>query len=245
MDLRKPFSAEVAPNVFRVGTGLAAFYLLGEGGRFTLVDGAFPRYFKRLVRFLDELGVGLDAIEAQLLTHHHPDHRGMTERVRHEAEAPVWIHEVDEPHLSQVQPPPKVPIWRPGIFKMLSHYFVHGISRTPPVLEVSTFEDGRAIDVPGRPRVRLVPGHTEGSCVFELGNGTVITGDALITVDLYTWDVRPSIPPDPFNDDSAQALDSLRFLEGLETDTLLPGHGPVWTGPMRDAVASARAIGIY
>jgi glyoxylase-like metal-dependent hydrolase (beta-lactamase superfamily II) len=33
-----------------------------------------------------------------------------------------------------------------------------------PVHEVSTFEDGETLDVPGRPRVVHAPGHTEGNC---------------------------------------------------------------------------------
>lgn len=244
MDLRQPFAAEVAPGVHRIGTGLAAFYLLEESGRFTLVDGAFPKYFGMLTRFLDERSTGLEAIEAQVLTHHHPDHRGITNRVRDESGARVWIHQIDEPQLSKRQPPPRVPIWRPQVLKVMAHFFAHGIARTPPLLDASTFGDSEVLDVPGRPRARLVPGHTEGCCVFELGGGVLITGDALITVDFYTWDIRPSIPINAFNLDSHQALDSLRLIERLDVHTLLPGHGPVWNGPIVDAVAHARRIGV-
>jgi hypothetical protein len=36
------FVEEVSPGVFRLGTGFDAYYLLEDGGRFTLVDGALP-----------------------------------------------------------------------------------------------------------------------------------------------------------------------------------------------------------
>lgn len=244
-DLRRRHTEEVAPGVFRLGTGLTAFYLLEEGGRFTLIDGAFPRYFDQLTSFLSHRGHDLDAIEAQILTHHHPDHRGMTERIRRATGGPVWIHYADAPHLGDSRTAPRTPIWRWHVFKAVAHMVRHGILRTPPVLEASGFDDGEVLDVPGRPRVMTLPGHTEGNSVLVLGNGVMITGDALITIDIFTWKVRPSIPASFFNDDSDQALESLSRLEGTEADVLLPGHGPTWHGPIDEAVASARRIGVY
>lgn len=244
-DLRQPTTVEVADGVFRLGTGLNGFYLLEEGGKCTLVDGAFPRYFSHLTNLLSELGTNLDAIEAQVLTHHHADHRGMTERVRKATGGTVWIHHQDKPHLEARQPPPLAPLWRPPVFKAFAHMFRHGIAWTPAVLEASTFDEGEVLDVPGRPRVVHVPGHTSGNCALDLGGGVVITGDALITVDIYTWDVRPCIPASFFNDDSEQAIESLSRLESLSANLLLPGHGPVWDGPIADAVATARSVGVY
>lgn len=231
--------------MFRLGTGLTAFHLLEEGGRYTLVDGGFPRYFQQLAGFLAERGKSLDAIEAQVLTHHHPDHRGMTERIRKETGGPVWIHRVDKPHLSVRPPAVRAPIWRPYVFKAVAHMVRNGLMRIPPVLEASTFEDGEVLDVPGRPRAMTVPGHTAGNCVLQLGDGMLISGDALITIDIFTWKVRPSIPASFFNDDSEQAVDSLTRLEGLDANTLLPGHGPIWRGPIAEAVETARRVGVY
>lgn len=245
VDPRQFTAAEVGPGIFRLGTGLTAFHLLEEGGRYTLVDGALPRYFQQLNRFLAERGRGLDTIEAQVLTHHHPDHRGMTERIRKATGGPVWIHLVDQPHLSTRPPPPKAPIWRPHVFKTTAHMVRNGIIRTPPVLEASTFDDGDVVDVPGRPRVMTIPGHTGGNCVFQLGDGFLITGDALITIDIFSWNVRPSIPASFFNDDSEQAIQSLTRLESLDAHTLLPGHGPKWEGPVAEAVEMARRVGVY
>lgn len=244
-NLLDPIVAEVRPGVHRLGTGHTAFYLLEEDGRFTLVDGAFPKYFEHLRAFLASRGKDIDAIEAQVLTHHHADHRGMTERIRTETNGPVWIHHVDEPLLTVREPPPRAPIWRRNVFKVFTHMLKNGIARTPAVLDASTFDDGEVIDVPGRPRAILVPGHTGGNCAFDLGDGTLITGDALITIDIVTWEVRPSIPARFFNDDSEQALESLTRFKGLSAEHLLPGHGPVWEGSIDEAVKTARQIGVY
>jgi glyoxylase-like metal-dependent hydrolase (beta-lactamase superfamily II) len=42
-----------------------------------------------------------------------------------------------------------------------------------------------------------------------------------------------------FNHDEAGCRRSLGALRLLDTDVLLPGHGPVWRGSIREAVDSA------
>lgn len=223
--------AEVAPGIFRLGTGLVAYYLLEAGGKFTLVDGALPGYRPQLEQFLQSRGFGVRDIEAQVLTHHHPDHRGLTEWVRDAGQAIAWIHASDHPYIARSPGPPRAPIWRPRVLKAISHMVRHGVIRTTPVLEASTFEDGDVLDVPGGPRVVHVPGHTEGNCVLVLDDERVMfTGDALITIDIYSWDVRPSIPADFFNDESERALTSLGNIEDIDADVVLPGHGPYGRG---------------
>ncbi|MGW1161149.1 hypothetical protein ACWD48_23630 [Streptomyces sp. NPDC002519] len=43
-----------------------------------------------------------------------------------------------------------------------------------------------------------------------------------------------------FHTDRARALDSPTVLEDLDADLLLPGHGPVHHGSVREAVRTAR-----
>jgi hypothetical protein len=42
-----------------------------------------------------------------------------------------------------------------------------------------------------------------------------------------------------FSKNQADCEHSLAALALLETDVLLPGHGPLWRGPIREAVAQA------
>ena len=98
------------------------------------------------------------------------------------------------------------------------------------VAELATFADDEVLDVPGRPRVLHLPGHTPGSCglVFE-ERGLVFTGDALVTHDVYSGRSGPRLSARASNEDSQAALASLQRGD-LDVDLVLPGHGPAWTG---------------
>src|SRR3954453_11522089 len=73
------------------------WYLVEEGGRFTVVDTGFPRSWNSLKSSLDELGGDLGDIDAVVLTHAHFDHMGFAERARSELRVPVWAHEREVP----------------------------------------------------------------------------------------------------------------------------------------------------
>lgn len=64
----------------------------------------------------------------------------------------------------------------------------------PPILEVSTFADGEVTDVPGRPRVIHVPGHSEGMSALHVpSRDTVFLGDAFVTLDMHSGVLREAI----------------------------------------------------
>lgn len=236
---------EAAPGVFRLGTGFVGFYLVAEGGRYTLIDSGLPGYWDQLEEFLAGRGSSMNDIEAQVLTHHHIDHRGNSERVREESGGPVYIHEVDKPFLDNVPPPPKAPIWKRRVFMYLAHLIRHRALKVAPVVDVSTYVDGETLVVPGRPQVIHVPGHTMGhSCVYLRDKKALLTGDALGGIDLGTGEVGPRLAPSFVNDDSEMALESLSRIEGLDADKVLTVHGPNFYGPISEAVRIAREIGI-
>jgi glyoxylase-like metal-dependent hydrolase (beta-lactamase superfamily II) len=116
----------------------------------------------------------------------------------------------------------------------------HGLLRVPPIHEVSTFGDGATLDVPGSPRVTLVPGHTAGSAVLLfVGHDALFVGDAMVTYSVTNGTNGPRICP--FNADRAQALASLSRLQGIEASFVLPGHGRPWTGGVAAALAEIGA----
>jgi glyoxylase-like metal-dependent hydrolase (beta-lactamase superfamily II) len=116
----------------------------------------------------------------------------------------------------------------------------NGGLRRPKVLEVSTFGDKATLDVPGSPRVILVPGHTPGSAALHVPLvDALFVGDALATYAVTTGATGPQVAP--FTADPAQAVASLDRLSGTEAAWLLPGHGPAWTGGVPEAVAEVRA----
>ena len=63
----------------------------------------------------------------------------------------------------------------------------HGLLRTQTRRRSPTFGDGATLDVPGAPRVILVPGHTPGSAALHVpSHDALFVGDAISTVAVTT-----------------------------------------------------------
>ena len=236
---------ESAEGIFRLGTTYVGFYLLEEDGKYTLIDSGLPGYWDHLVGFLASRNATIADIDAQVLTHHHLDHRGNAEQVREESGSTVRIHHVDGPLLDDEPPPPKAPLWKIPVLKYFGHLVKNKALKTRSVTQYETYDDDEVLDVPGRPKVVHVPGHTMGHCAmyFETQK-TVIAGDALGGMDAFTGEIGPRLAPSFTNDDDDLAVESLSRLEGLDADKLLVVHGPNWDGPISEAVRLAREAGL-
>src|SRR5690606_19704321 len=116
-------------------------------------------------------------------------------------------------------------MWRPSYLSYVWEMVRAGASSFPPIAELSALEDGATLDVPGRPRVVAVPGHTLGSCALHLPDaGVVFTGDALVTFNAaHPGRTGPQLMGRAWLEDPEQALASLDRLEALEAHTVLPG----------------------
>ena len=241
---------EVADRVYRLGAELVNWYLIEEGGRFTVVDAGLPKQFDQLPTALATLGASLGDVEAVVLTHAHADHLGSSAQIQEDAGAAVHVHESDAALARgeakrQTERGPLKDFAHPFAWKMAWWFITNGgLQPAPPVAELSTFADGEVLGLPGGPRVIHTPGHTSGSSSLHLADrGVVCCGDALATVNLATGATGPRIMPGSFNEDSAQCLASLSALEGVAADLLLPGHGEPWPGSITDAVKAARQVG--
>ena len=236
---------EVAAGVRRLGSRYTNFYLIEEGGKLTLLDTGLSGYWKHLVRELVQIGRRPEDIDAILLTHHHPDHIGLAERVRRVSGAATYAHAREATVISSpVHPrPPRFLSqgWHPFLFRYLLHSILAGAARHTPVSHVKNFADGEVLDVPGRPHVIHVPGHTAGSCALLLQQrGVLFSADALVTYDGLTGKPGPTLLPDFVNEDTSLALESLSAIEGLEAGIVLPGHGEPWRDGVREAVRLVR-----
>jgi glyoxylase-like metal-dependent hydrolase (beta-lactamase superfamily II) len=87
---------QVSEGIHRLTQGVTNFYLIGESGKYTVIDAGTPGDWAFFARSLAGLGAKLADVDAVLLTHAHPDHTGFAERARTEAGAQVWIHRADE-----------------------------------------------------------------------------------------------------------------------------------------------------
>ena len=101
--------------------------------------------------------------------------------------------------------------------------------------------DGEPLDLPGRPVPVHTPGHTGGHSAFHLPHvGAVVSGDALVTGHPVSRVRGPQMLTDMFHHERARAVRSLGVLAELDGDLLLPGHGRLHRGAVRDAALLAR-----
>ena len=67
---------QVSDGIHRLTQGVTNFYLIGESGKYTVVDAGTPGDWAYFARSLAGLGAKLADVDAVLLTHAHPDHTG-------------------------------------------------------------------------------------------------------------------------------------------------------------------------
>jgi glyoxylase-like metal-dependent hydrolase (beta-lactamase superfamily II) len=218
-------------------------YLIEEAGEVTIIDAGAGGYWKDLPAELAAMGSSLDRVRALVLTHGHSDHIGFAERLRREKGVPVRVHELDAALARGEVPNPSKGFGKVRIGPLLGFLWfgaTHGLLRNTPIKEVSTFGDGATLDVPGSPRVILVPGHTPGSAAIHVpSRDALFSGDAIATRNVVSGQVGPQISP--FTADAAQALASLVRLDKVEATNVFPGHGDPWTGGVQAALAKVRS----
>ncbi|MEU2749960.1 MBL fold metallo-hydrolase [Streptomyces collinus] len=238
---------QVADGTYLVHGSNTNWVILTEGDAVTLVDTGYPGDREQVLASLAQVGSSPEAVAAVLITHAHNDHLGSAEYLRATYGTPIYLHETEVPHarrefLHQVSIGTVLRNgWRPGVLPWAVHALRSGGTDHVPVTAPQTFPAAGALDLPGRPVPVHTPGHTDGHCAYQLpGTGVLISGDALVTGHPTARVQGPQLLPDMFHHDRPRALASLDVLAELEGELLLPGHGPVHRGPVRDAALRAR-----
>ncbi|MEV5809920.1 MBL fold metallo-hydrolase [Streptomyces parvulus] len=238
---------QVADGTYLVHGSHTNWVILADGDAVTLVDTGYPGDRRQLLDSLAAVGSSPEAVAAVLITHAHNDHLGSAEYLRAAHGTPVLLHEAEVPHarrdfLQQVSVGTILRnAWRPGVLPWTVHVLRSGGTEQHPVAAPAPFPAPGALDLPGRPVPVHTPGHTDGHCVFHLpGAGVVVSGDALVSGHAISRIDGPQLLPDLFHHDRARAVDSLDVIAGLDGDLLLPGHGPLHRGPVKDAAERAR-----
>lgn len=241
-----PEACEVAPGIWKITLPIPfplrmvnVYALTGKDG-WALVDAGMgtPDAREAFTAGLGRAGLKVADLKALVLTHHHPDHIGLSGELQEQSGARVYMHPLDERSVRI--------IWEgtmPERFGRVSSFFrKHGLERTdlwytradpktvrtiicvPPHEAFELVEDGASIKLAGEEyRIIWVPGHADGQIVlFRARDGVFVAADHVLpritpNVGLYSEHDRLN----PLGD----YLDSLRKVEDLPASIVLPGHG--------------------
>ena len=239
-----PVLTAITDRVHFAQTDLVNWTLVTDDDGVMLIDAGFPGHRADVLASLGALGFGVGDLRAILLTHAHVDHFGTAIWFAEEHGTPVYCHAAEVGHskreyLEQASPvdvarhawQPKWLKWSVAIMGKggLTHA---GIPTTAPLTE------DLAATLPGAPKSIPTPGHTGGHCSYVV-DGVLVSGDALVTGHPVSAKQGPQLLPSVFNHDEQMCRRSLEALGLLDMEVLLPGHGPVWRGSIRDAANRA------
>lgn len=241
---------DVAPGVHQLEHAHVNCYLIESDDGVTIVDTAFPNTWTLIHKALDAIGRSPSEVAAVVPTHGHFDHMGFARRALREWGVPVFAHRLEEslarhPYSYAHERARTLYPFRHGrSVPILAAMVSAGALRVEGVDATRQYADGEELDIPGRPRVVFTPGHTAGHSSLHLSErSTIITGDALVTLDPYTGWRGPQIVSGAATADSVQAIESLERLAVTGADIVLPGHGRPWPRGIRQAADEARARG--
>ncbi|MEU1009763.1 MULTISPECIES: MBL fold metallo-hydrolase [unclassified Streptomyces] len=242
--------------------GYTLVYVVDTDRGPVLIDTGWddPGSWEALAAGLAACGTGVGEVYGVVITHHHPDHHGLSARVREASGAWVALHAADAAIVRRTRET------RPERWfsYMAAKLTAAGAPeehvaplRTPrartlpglsPALPDREIVPGELLDLPGR-RLRAIwtPGHTPGHVCLHLeeehparlaGHGRLFSGDHLLPgitphIGLYE-DPDDATVTDPLGD----YLDSLERIGRLTPAEVLPAH----QHPFTDAPGRVRAL---
>ena len=208
------------------------YLLLADSGA-VVVDPGWDtdRGWDDLQRGFRAADLSPDRVTGIVVTHVHPDHHGLSERLREASGAWIAMHSAEIQYLPSrigevIGGPDGFRSWlvRSGVPSDTEIFgddedFRHMFSMAEPD---RLLDDGDHLDLPGR-HVRVVwtPGHTPGHiCLHDADYDLLLTGDHLLPR------ISPNVGLTPISGDSplTRYLDSLRAMHRYAAAEALPAH---------------------
>lgn len=236
----------IAENVFAFTGTETNWIILQEGADLTLIDAGWHGDTEQVEASIRLLGRRPQDVQVVLLTHAHADHTGALNYLHDTYGVPLYMDPLEVSNAIGDTYESGGPInvvrrlYRPQVVRWAARMTKAGGLKHYTFPSALPFPQTGPLDLPGRPVPVASPGHTSGHCSFLLPSvGVLVSGDALVTAHPLFNGVRPRLLPADWSHDQNEAIDSLAAFRDLETDILVPGHGPVWHGPIDDAVDRA------
>lgn len=236
---------QVTDSVYLAQTHLVNWTLVAGTDGVILIDAGYPGQRAEVLASVRQLGFDVGDINAILLTHAHIDHFGTAIWLAGEHGTPVFCHADEVGHakrdyLEQASPIDVVMhAWQPRWLAWSLEIVRKGAFVHDGIPSAQVLTEGIAATLPGHPIAIPTPGHTGGHCSY-LVDGVLVSGDALVTGHPTSPKHGPQLLHRVFNHNEGDCVRSLDALALLETDVLIPGHGDVWRGPIREMVDEAR-----
>ena len=235
---------EVAPGIFQLKTiipnnplGYVLPYLITGTNGHTIVDTGWncDPAFDDLKKGLRELRVNFLDIKTIVLTHLHPDHFGLTNRIKERSGAEVILHEKEAALVGTRFSQGRDKMWF-GVADWLKANGVgddelaqmekfatrhYGTMTFPPTAD-RTAKTGEMLLLGDRSfEVIWTPGHTPGHlCLYQPEEKILITGDTILPTISPNISLHPHTPGNPLG----EFIQSLHKLEQLPADLVLPAH---------------------
>jgi glyoxylase-like metal-dependent hydrolase (beta-lactamase superfamily II) len=233
---------QIAKGLHRIGSDTVNSYLVVDGDGVTIIDAGLPRYWKLLNSELARLGLSINDVRALILTHGDTDHIGFAAQLYREKGMSAYLFPADDDRARLKVKKPNSgwgPIKIGPLVGFMWYSALNGGLKIPPAGGLLPVEDGQVLDVPGKPRIIHVPGHTPGSVAVHVPSvDALFIGDTMTTRNVLTGVTGPK--PAPFTLEPAQAIASLDRLDQVDATWVLPGHGPAWDGGTADALRLIR-----
>ena len=208
------------------------YLLLADSGAVVVDPGwETDRGWADLQRGLAAAGVSPDRIAGIVVTHVHPDHHGLSQRLSEASGAWIAMHSAELPYL-----PSRIGELIGGADGFRSWLVRSGVPSDTEIFGDDEdfrrmfsmaepdrlLNDGDALDLPGR-RVKVVwtPGHTPGHiCLHDADHDLLLTGDHLLPR------ISPNVGLTPVSGDSplTRYLESLRAMHRYAAAEALPAH---------------------